>query len=227
MKTKHKPTLLKSAAEEPTAEAENLAPSEAVMEFVREHADQVERSDKEIPESLRDFHPMEGDIDPGGFFLPKDLSYSRLQSSSVEIANVRGFMRQYGEMDGVYLVGGSHGTAAVAIRISAITQDILDTLMGLIEDYPAMDDMDVSQVEHERIDEAWTDWAHFDFIRALEQAMPEAEELIDGLDDDRARELFDNVRDRINVEWSEDSSSMYIDIEKVAAAVTEEDLKKS
>lgn len=204
-------------------EIEQPTSSSAVLDFVSRYPQEVSKAEKEIPETYGDLRPVEGPIDPGNLFVPASLSGSRLQQDAVNIGNNRVFLKRYGDVAGVYPLRGDHGSFGVAIRISSISGQMLDDLKGLA-DYPSMDDAEASKAEHELIDDAWNDWAHFDFIRALENHLPDQEEKIDGLDDDQSRELFDRVRRRKNVEWSPDSTGMFIDVVAVAGEVTPEDL---
>jgi hypothetical protein len=141
----------------------------------------------------------------------------------VNIGNNRVFLKRYEDNEGVFPLTGDHGSFGVAIRISAITGDMLEDLKGMIENYPALDDEATSQAEHEQIDEAWGDWAHYDFIIALGNHLPGEEERIDALDDDQARELFDRARRRLGAEWVQDSTGLFIDVVPIAEAVKPDD----
>jgi hypothetical protein len=215
----------KIADELPAQEAATTTGS--VLDFVQRYSNQVQQSDKEAPEDFSDLRPIDGPVDPGYFFVPDALSGSRTQQNSVNIGNNRVFLKRYGDEEGVFPLRGNHGSFGVAVRISAISTPMLDDFKGLIEDYPSLDDEETSKAEHELIDEAWNDWAHFDFIRALETHLPDQEPQIDALDEDQARELFDRVRIRMGVEWTEDSGGVYIDVVPVATNVTPEDLAAS
>jgi hypothetical protein len=214
--------LPRQAAEEMTEEAPQN-PTDKVLDFVAQNHTQVQKSEKEVPENFSDLRPVEGPIDPGYLFVPDGLSGSRTNNDAINIGNNRVFLKRYSDHEGVFPLTGDHGSFGVAIRISAITAEMLEDLKGMIEDYPGLDSEESSQAEHEQIDEAWTDWAHFDFINALGNHLPGNEEHIDNLDDDQARELFDRARRRIGAEWTQDSNSMFIDVVPVAEAVTPED----
>lgn len=216
--------LQRKAADETPEQPANA--TQEVLDFAARHHTQVQKSDKEAPESFSDLRPVEGPIDPAYFFVPDGLSGSRTNRDSVNIGNNRVFLKRYGNQEGVFPLKGDHGSFGVAIRISAISPEMLDDLKGMAEDYPSLDDEEAAKAEHEQIDEAWDDWAHFDFIRALENHLPGQEERIDGLDDDQARELFDRARRRLGAEWVQDSGGMFIDVVPIAETVTPEDFEE-
>jgi hypothetical protein len=207
-------------------EEHDIDASTEVMDYARHHREEIYASDKEVPEVFHDIRPDEnsgGEVDPGFFLVPKSLSGSQLGKDAAVISNYRIFIKRFGDIDGVFPITGDKGSFGIAIRISSITRAILDDLKAL-DQAPILDEEDHAQAEHEAIDEAWGDWARYDFIRALEKKFPDQAELIDKLDEDQTRELFDRLCRNIGIDWVEDSASVYIDVERVAEGVTEQDL---
>jgi hypothetical protein len=225
--SKHK--LLRRFAEDANIVESDVAATDVaseVMDYVEQHRELVFISDKEVPERFGDLRPLEGvsSVDPGAFLVPDTLSGSQQGKDSVTVSNYRVFVKRYAEVEGVFPIRGDQGSFGIAIRISAITAEMLDDLVA-IEGYPALDDEEVAKVQHEDIDAAWDDWARYDFIRALEDRFPDAGEMIDGLDDDQTRELFDRIRRSIGADWIEDGGSVFIDVDRVAEGVTLQDLQ--
>ena len=181
------------------------------------------RSEKEVPQTLRDLRVTDETDDPGLFLVPSSLSGSSMGKDSARVSNYRVFVKRHGETEGVFPVIGDKGSFAVAIRISAITPNILDDLIAL-DGHPALEDDDMEAVGHDAIDAAWDDWARYEFVRALEESFPDDADAIDALDADQIRSLFDRVRIRLGLEWIEDSASMFIDVAAVAADVSLKDL---
>lgn len=202
----------------------NPAPSSDVLDFVRQHKNEIERSDKEAPEFFRDLHAAEidGEIDPGNFLVPISLKGSPHGKDAEHLGNNRVFLKRYAEEPGVFPLIGEHGAFGVAMRISAITEPMLDDLKALSE--PEVEDVAAGQAEHAEIDGAWEEWAQFDFIRVLETMFTDSYEQIDALDEDQTRELFDMVRHRIGLEWEDSPTGPFIDVQEIANAVTEDDL---
>lgn len=92
-------------------------------------------------------------------------------------------------------------------------------LQQRMEDYPALDEGKLSEVESNDEDEAWDSWAHSEFRRGLEKRF--GCEFRDGSD---LREAFESARDVANEYWIHESSGPYIDIAKVVAAVSEDSI---
>ncbi len=117
---------------------------------------------------------------------------------------------------------GGHGTYAILVVWDLLDESIQEVLNGL-EDYPAIDDESVSEVEHERESEAWEGWAQRDFEKAFLKSLnaemqiehPEYE-VDDWPDDLDSFRLFSIAQQTSNTEWVHESGdSVYIDIERV------------
>ena len=181
------------------------------------------------------------------FILPNYCSGSDYSGSLVEVSNHKAILESLpGEYeDGIeYLdYSGGHGTFALAIRLDALTPDLLEMLESL-EDYPVADESLWSELETESQNEAWNAWAKDEFRTALSKALVsefeastasnqrdgETDEacatrvdaaiawLEDGAEiaDSSLSELFWKMAELANVYWAnEQGSDSYIDIEDV------------
>ena len=165
--------------------------------------------------------------EPTDFLTPEQLSGSDYCSSgSVEVSNHRVFLEQFKDSPNVYDVYGGYGTFAVAIRLDSITDEMVEVLNAL-EDYPVIDEEDLSEVEHESEEESWSNCYRSDFERALSREFPDLEETIDDMTTEQVDALFYEVQDRTNTYWAhETGNNAYIDVDRVVAGVTEEDIVK-
>jgi hypothetical protein len=81
-------------------------------------------------------------------------------------------------------------------------------------------------VEREAIEDAWLDWARYDFVKALEDHLgDEAGAQIDAMTDEQVMELFTTLRKQINAEWVfEPGGKAYINVDQIAAEAEAADL---
>lgn len=141
---------------------------------------------------------------------------------SVGLANQRVIQDEFKEEDLIFLTA-DYSWSAVAVLIGPETQELLKRL----DNYPSLSDEEVSKVEMEWADEAWDSWAKSDFVYALRKRFPEHEDLLDTLEPDALRELFEQARERVNRDWVSEYSGVTIDTEVVAKAVTDDDLEEA
>jgi hypothetical protein len=197
-----------------------------VREYAALHRDEVYRSEVPLPERFRDLKTIAGKINMQDFLVPKLLSGSNFSGSSVHVSNYDVFLREFRDIAGVHTIVGGHDAFGIALRLDSITEEIYDALSKL-DEYPSLDDDATGEVEREAIQEAWRDWARFDFLRALEEAFSEDEADIDALDDDQLQALFEILKARANAEWvHETGNRAYIDIARIVATATAADLPK-
>lgn len=168
-------------------------------------------------------------IDARDILMPEHMVGGDYSGDSSTRANYTSFMAEFGEVPGVIAIYGSHGSYAVGIRIEAVNEEMVEILEKL-QDYPIIDEEKMSEVESEWENEAWENWARSDFRRALTRKFPAREDDIDeffdneGEDFDTVWALFEDARERSNTDWRTEHSGMHIDIDRVVAAVDEEDL---
>ena len=166
-------------------------------------------------------HPIKGEP-PAGlsgclYLVPEYLLGSDYSGSTVEIANLRAFMAEYGDAPGVHEIYGGHGTRGAAIRLDALTDEMAERLAAM-SDYPLLDEEELSRVEMELADEAWESWAEWESRRGLEKAW--------GVDIDGRipRDWFERLAERTNTYWEADGPDMHIRVERVIEAATLDDL---
>jgi hypothetical protein len=114
-------------------------------------------------------------IDPSKvYIIPGYCGGSDYSGNLVEVSNHKAIidMMPNEYQDGAeYLVfSGGFGTFDIAIRIDALTPDLLDAIEGL-EDYPLLDEDLHSQLEMESQNEAWENDIRSDFKTALGKAL--------------------------------------------------------
>lgn len=159
------------------------------------------------------------------FIMPHPLSGSDFAGSSYTRANYNSFLSSYGDLPGIHQVYGGHGTYAIVISLEAYQvaldgddddtyADMLDTLRAL-EDYPVIDEEEMSRVEQGWQDEAWDDWACNDYLKALSSVW--GLEFL-SVDTGVVRLVFEITADSIGEYWESEGSSCYIRVERVAAA---------
>lgn len=117
---------------------------------------------------VRRWSDVEGE-DPGDFvYLHEYLGFSDYSGGAIEQANFNVFMEEFGDEPGIYELYGSHGTKQVAIRLTVDNEDIIKTLAAL-EDYPAISDEAVSELEYKAAQEQADDWGYKEFADELEK----------------------------------------------------------
>ncbi len=217
---------LRLAGVSKAAEEEQPPIDARVRDFAHDHRAELYTSTEEIPTRLRDLQTLTGPVGPDTFFVSDLLAGSSLSGGAVEVANYRAFLERYKDAPGVFPLVGDHNSFAIAIRLQEMTEAMLQLFEGL-QDYPALDDANVSQVEHEGIESAWEDWAKAEFETALAAKFPELSEEIYDYSDERLRTMFDVMRERDGIEWVADSgNSWFIDVKKVVRAAVPEDFHR-
>jgi len=174
--------------------------------------------------SYGDFHDFADDATPDDYIMPELLCGGDYAGTTVERANHRAFLKLYGHHPGVDTVTGGYGTFAVVLSIKWLLDNpepaacILDTLEALNE-YPVVDDEELSEYEIELTCEGWDCWARHDYLVGLNKKFGDIE-----VSDDDAFEIFNKVVARIGEDWYADGNDMYVDVDKVVAATTVDDL---
>ena len=140
-------------------------------------------------------------------------------SSTVEVSNHRVFLEEFKDLEGVHEVWGGYGSFAVAIRVDVLenNEEIIDTLNGL-ENYPVINDEDLSNLENEKSEEAWNDWAESDMRRLLRDSHDLLDEdFIEDYDREDFKYLFYQCSEEAGEYWeAESGGSMYIRLESIA-----------
>jgi hypothetical protein len=105
------------------------------------------------------------------FYVPPSLSYGDYDhSTAVERSNHDVFLEKFDEVLGVYTVSGGYGSNAVAIKLTTVNEEMLETL-GALQDYPVISEEAWSAREQEMFEEAYETWGRGEFIRGLEKSL--------------------------------------------------------
>ena len=173
--------------------------------------------------SYGDLKTFTGEPQATDFYRPSLLSGSDYAGDSVTVSNHRVFLEKFKGVAGVYDVYGGYSTYAVAIRLDAITEDMMEVFNAL-EDYLLIDEEDHSEVEMESENESWDSYAREDFRRAAIKKFPEHEERIEALEDGDLFTAFHELTDRSNTYWVHETGNFsYIDIDRVIACAVADD----
>jgi len=128
-------------------------------------------------------------------------------------------------------IRGGYGSLGVAVDPRYLSEDLLENLQSL-ENYPVLNEDDLSHYEMELQDEAWESWAEEEFRRALEvrfsetSSDQEADKTAEELSSETLYELFREALEVGNLYWDHDcATSAWIDCEEVAESVPEETLR--
>ena len=173
--------------------------------------------------------------------VPALLSYSDYSGSTVERNNERVWAKEFADSENEIwtTVGGGHGTSAVVIRVDLMTDEMREFLDGL-ENYPVADEGDMSELETELQNEAWTQFYEREFVKLIKPPVVEAaldqfpdadegtledlvDEAIDALDNESSAEnfgdiftMFSDAAEAANVYWEpQTGGDMYIDVKRV------------
>lgn len=109
------------------------------------------------------------------YLIPKYMSYGDYDNSCmVERSNRKLFLQEYGELSGVYTIFGGYGSKGIALSIKwmldPINEESAQSIIDLLKDlnnYPCIDDEDMSNMEYEAFSEALEDYGIGDTCRAL------------------------------------------------------------
>jgi hypothetical protein len=169
--------------------------------------------------SYRDFHAFKGEVTEENlktlYLMPDLLSGSDYSNSSeVHISNHRVFLKEFGKVKGVHDVYGGWGSFAVAIRadIAESNEQIKETLNGL-ENYPVIDEEDMSELRNSWEQETVKDMVH----RVQNNIETDLEDLIENTDIDSEKvehSIWEGINE-LNLDWSYESNSAYMDEDKV------------
>ena len=101
------------------------------------------------------------------FLIPKFMQYGDYDNSCmIERSNYKIFLENYKEEEGIFRIYGGYGSSGIAISIRYLlnpdneekAQSIIDVLNSL-NDYPCIDDEDMSIMEYDAFIEALDSWA--------------------------------------------------------------------
>lgn len=172
--------------------------------------------------SYRDFERTNNKGNPKDLWiLPELLSGSDYSNGDVvTLSNHHVFLEEHGKWTGIHDVYGGHGTYAVAIRSDVLTRhpEVQDTLDEL-EQYPVIDEDHLSQLEIKLQDEAWNNYVQNDLIRKIQKSDPRLE----NVDPETLNwtHLCGIAMQETNTEWISESTSPYLDLDRITPNVSE------
>lgn len=137
---------------------------------------------------------------------------SDYSGSSVTASNFRVIKEKFAQNPDVAFYSCYCGGYGVLVRMEPTTQDVRDMIASL-NNYPVIDEDDLTNLEIEWADDAWDYCYASDFRRALEKRFDNIEDDIESLD---LREFFEFHREFANQYWQSEHASMYIDIDWIA-----------
>lgn len=147
------------------------------------------------------------------------------------VSNARVLIDQFSSPE-LREIGGGYGSFGVAVDPRYLSEDLLESLQSL-ENYPVLDEDDLSHYEMELQSEAWENWAEREFRDALENRLSEissedeAEKAAEEISSDALYGLFHQAMETGNLYWyHECATSAWIDCEEVASEVPEERLRE-
>lgn len=153
------------------------------------------------------------------YIFPDSLSggdYS--ESSGISFSNHRVFIKEFGKVKGVHDLHSGWGSFGVAIRADIVEshEGIKEILDGL-ENYPLIDEDDLSELTNEWEQEAVKDMIH-GVQHAIENDLDELLEDTD-IDSDVVETLIWDGINELNLDWTYESNSAYMDKDRVTPYV--------
>lgn len=133
-------------------------------------------------------------------------------SCEVERSNVRVFMERFSGHPDVHHDTGIYGYEAILIDVFCTDKEIIEVLTAL-ENYPAIDDCDVSQMKIDMEGESWENWIKQDFKSAILKKY----DLFDlNCSDEILSEYYNRLMEETNTYFEVEAGGVgYIDIERL------------
>jgi hypothetical protein len=170
--------------------------------------------------SYGNFKVFEGVVTPENkaslFIMPDHFSGSDYSDGSyITVANHRAFLKEFRKTPGVYDLYGGYGTFAIAISLLVAEEhneikEVLDSL----EDYPIMNEEIAGEVESEWQVEAMK-YIRESICRNInfeENLLPTDFEVEDN---DKLEEIIWDAIRELDLQWSMENNSAYIDYEEI------------
>lgn len=157
---------------------------------------------------------------PDFYWVPRMCGGNDYSGGTVHRANYLIICEEYKEEALVALLYGNYGTYAIAVSLKGLlcgsdeAKKLIETLTKL-QNYPVIDEEQLSQYEAELIDQAWDSWAKDDFVKLIENKF--GIELTD--DDDDFRSFFEEKANEASVCWCVDGVDMYINIPRIVDSI--------
>jgi len=163
----------------------------------------------------------------GDWIVPTFLSGSDYSGGAVVRANQRSFLEGWpdGIQDGwMKEATGGYRTRAFVIHWKTCPLDVLQALAGL-SDYPLLDEMALSEQEHEEENEALENFYGRELARLIYENLS-----VDPTDYPDWMDVLSNVlmhvMERENLYWEHNDEGAHLPVEKIADAITRADLPR-
>lgn len=149
--------------------------------------------------------------------------------STHNVANARVLLDQFSSPE-LRSIGGGYGSQGIVVDPRYLSEELLELLQSL-ENYPVLNEDELSSYELELQNEAWEHTVRREWERALESALSSllsdneelAESIIESLSDDALFSLFSDCAELSNTYWeAESGTSVYIDVDRVAQSLSSE-----
>src|SRR3972149_2510883 len=156
------------------------------------------------------------------WFAPRSASGSDYSGGVVAETNFEGLEKaaqeaaeETGDDTFYQTFHGGHGTYAIAFHVET-TPDEIVALLRSLEGYGVLDEHALSEKEMEQQEEAWNDWAAYDYRMALDSAFDGESESVDG---DTLKEHFNYWMDKANEYWiDQQGAGQWINVKRIAEA---------
>jgi hypothetical protein len=154
------------------------------------------------------------------YFCSPFLSYGDYDhSSAVERSNVRMFLKEFKDHPDVRVKQGGYGWEAIFIDVLCTDTEIIEMLQSL-ENYPCINDEDVSNLEMEMEQESWENWIKSDFLQAIVKHYKADWE---DADTDKLYTLYNELKESTNTYFEvEAGGNGYIDIKRLISGLPEQ-----
>lgn len=144
---------------------------------------------------------------------------------SVGMSNQRILCNEYQHID----IYGGYGSHYAGCRIDHlfIDDEYKDQIFGIynsLNDYPCIDDEDMSNLEYDLSHEVFTDVYRSDLIDAIGKKF--SVDMDDYDTDDTLWGLIETLSERSNTYWENEYTSMYIDIDECVESMTMDDFNQ-
>lgn len=134
-------------------------------------------------------------------------------SCSVERSNVRVFEEMFSESPDILKQNYNYGAEYIYIDICTDNEEIIEVLEGL-ENYPVIDNDDMSNLEQEMFYEAWENTYKGDFLRMIEKEKDV--NYVESNNDEKLLEFFNGLCEKSNICFTvEAGGNVYIDLDRL------------
>jgi hypothetical protein len=151
------------------------------------------------------------------------------------LSNARELLASFSSPECRELIG-SYSSHGVAIDPRYLSEELLESLESL-ESYPILNEEALGELELELQGEAWENYLRSDFSRSLERLLCDllsahyedgdedrAEQSVESLSEEQLWELFSRTADENGIYWESQHNDSWIDVDKVAQSLSEEQL---